>query len=614
MTAYADSLVDILKRYLSHVVYIDDEFRVSWQSKEEESSSKPSRRSRRVSVKQEPVEEMEETEGPQNNLEAFCKIMRQEYPELLVTPVVYEEPMDMDNLVLHMKNARLLVLDWKLSEQITAVSLLNRAEFAGQLRFCVIYTSNLEEAKEEFILKIPNAKRDGFRKGECKGNAYDYIRVDSVIHMLCEKSKFDFHMIMEALIHIFIEEIGYFPIAFIDMISGLEEKVPYYLNEFSVPFDKLLLLQTSSDGLPVREMYHVISDMVVNNIKADINLNENVLQGIYEKQISLLRELLENEAEFETKLNISLQVIFDRLKCKENDRKILTDISAEDYKKVIGKAINDSADLPKGIRKAGVVLAELYGKKRAEGVIAQSELKDGGTEKIKGELADLYKATFGKKVEKLIPACLMILTNPDEHYNINRLVTSLKIVNYGKTERNFADIFQDCYEKNGNEMCLKCDSNGPKLRLLQNKLNSGDILYKKSEPGKEIETFYLCIVPSCHLLRPKKVEGNLVFVEGKVVAKKPDRPLKDSEHFTILPSGDDKESLVRIIWKYHKITALDLCRISCVDFENLYRPYRLTDEYTRQIMGEFVAFYSKVGVEELFVKADASLEQLLLWE
>lgn len=265
MTAYADSLVDILKRYLSHVVYIDDEFRVSWQSKEEESSSKPSRRSRRVSVKQEPVEEMEETEGPQNNLEAFCKIMRQEYPELLVTPVVYEEPMDMDNLVLHMKNARLLVLDWKLSEQITAVSLLNRAEFAGQLRFCVIYTSNLEEAKEEFILKIPNAKRDGFRKGECKGNAYDYIRVDSVIHMLCEKSKFDFHMIMEALIHIFIEEIGYFPIAFIDMISGLEEKVPYYLNEFSVPFDKLLLLQTSSDGLPVREMYHVISDMVVNN-------------------------------------------------------------------------------------------------------------------------------------------------------------------------------------------------------------------------------------------------------------------------------------------------------------------------------------------------------------
>ncbi len=614
MTAYADSLVNILKKYLSHVVYIDDEFRVSWQTKEKESPSKPLRRSRRVSGQQEPVQEMEKEAGPQSNLEAFCKIMRQEYPELLVTPVVYEDPMDMDNLVIHMKNARLLVLDWKLSEQITAVSLLNRAEFAGQLRFCVIYTSNLEDAKEEFILKIPNAKRDGFQKGECNGSAYDYIRVDSVIHMLCEKSKFDFHMIMDVLIHIFIEEIGYFPIAFIDMISGLEEKVPYYLNEFSVPFDKLLLLQTSSDGLPVREMYHIISDMVVNNIKADINLNENVLDGIYEKQISLLRELLKTGAEFETKLDASLQMIFERLKCDEEERKILRDIPADEYKKVIEKAIRNSAELPRGIRNASVSLAKLYGKKKTDRILAQSGLEGSNTGKIRKELEHLYKTQFEKKVEKLFPACLMILTNPDEHYNINRLVTSLKVVNYGKTERDFADIFKDCYEKNGNEMCLKGDSNGSKLGLLQNKLNSGDIIYKKSGPDEEIRTFYLCIVPSCHLLRPKKVEGNLVFVEGEVVAKKPDRLLKDSEHFTILPGGDNHESLVRVIWKYHKIAALDLRKISCENFENLCRPYRLTDGYIRQIMGEFVAFYSKVGVEELFVKSDTSLEQLLLWE
>ncbi len=611
MVACAESLVKILKQYLNHIVYIDDEFKISWPIEEKEETPSPSRKSRIVQKNVEMQQSIEKSEKIESNLEVFCKTMHKMYPEILLTPLVYEETMDVENLLIHMKNARMLVMDWKLSERMTAIQLLNKAEFSGQLRFCVIYTSNLPDAEKDFIDKIPNAKQDALKRGNCKDKSYDYIRVNSVLYMICEKDKFNFHMIMDSLVNIFIREVGYFPIAFIDMIARLERRVPYYLNEFSYPFDKLLLLQTSSDGLPVGEVSHTISNMVMNNIKTDIDLDENVLNGIYENQIHLLSDILNNDEEFKNKLCKSLDVIFDRLECTEENRSILRSISTEEYKEIIKKAISDFMNLSKGIHKASESMAKLYGKKKAEKIINENGII-GESSKVKSELIRLYKEQFKEKAEKIFPACLMVLANPEESYDVNRLVTSLKVVNYKEGERKISDIFQECYDLKEEEMCIKTDNNGPKLGLLQNKLNSGDILYKKETENGEVGTFYLCIVPSCQLLRPKKVEGNILFVEGKIVSEKPNEQLKDSEHFTILPGIDDKNKLVRVVWKYHRIVALDLNKISCSDYENLYRPYRLTYEYVRQIIGEFVAFYSKSGVEELFLKADSSLDHLLL--
>ncbi len=611
MAACAESLVKILKQYLNHIVYIDDEFRISWPIEERAEVQRPSRSSRRAPRRVDKQQESVETSSSESNLEIFCKTVRKEYPEILLSPIVYEETMDVENLIIHMKNARMLVLDWKLSNRMTAIQLLNRAEFSRQLRFCVIYTSKLDDAEKEFIDKIPNVRQDALKKGKCKEKKYDYIRVNSVLYMICEKDKFDFRMIMDSLVDIFIEEIGYFPIAFVDMIARLEKKVPYYLNEFSYPFDKLLLLQTNSDGLPISDVSHTISDMVINNIKSDIDLDENVLNGIYENQICLLNRILESNEEFEIKLGKSLDVIFDRLECTEENKDILKSISPEEYKEIVKKAISNSEDLSKGTRNASESIAKLYGKKKAEKVIEESGIISDSAVKVKSELSRLYKRKFKEKVEKVFPACLMVLTNPEESYNVNRLVTSLKVVNYTEKERKFPDIFQDCYDRKEDEMCIKVDTNGPKLGLLQNRLNPGDILYKKEE-GRGLESIYLCIVPSCHLLRPKKVDGNILFVKGKIVSERPSGNLRDSEHFTVLPGVDDENQIVRVIWQYHRIVALDLNKISCIEFENLCRPYRLTYEYVRQIMGEFVAFYSKSGVEELFLKADSSLDHLLL--
>lgn len=606
------SLENILKQYLNHIVYIDDEFKVSWPIQESEKVDKPKRSSTGMTDSGEKQDEMSEKRSSGDNLEAFCNLIRKQYPEILLTPIIYKEEMDIENLLIHMKNARMLVLDWSLSERVTAINLLNDAAFAGQLRFCVIYTSRLDDAVKEFIDKIPNVREDGLKRGRYEDAGYDYIRMNSVIYMICEKDKFDFHMIMGALVDIFIEEIGYFPIAFIDMIGRLEEKVPYYLNEFSYPFDKLLLLQTNSDGLPLNDVYNTINDMVVNNIRADINLNENVLNGIYEKQIAALDKILKDDRLFDERLTKTLNLIFSRLGCKEKDKKAFENISVENYKGVIENAIKEPGNLSKGIHNASEKLSKLYAEERADIMIKESNPDCQDMKQIKSELMGLYRGKIRNKIEKLFLPCLMILINPDENYNMNKLITSLKIIYYKEDERLFSEIFRDCYDRVDEEMYLKTDGNIPRLGLLQNKLHAGDIFYKRSDMEGKPDRFYLCIVPSCHLLRPKKVEGNILFTEGKIVSERPGRNLKDSEHFMILPGVDNENRLVSIVWQYHKIVSLDLKQVSYDNFENICRPYRLSYEYIRQIMGEFVAFYSKSGVEELFLKADPALEHLLL--
>lgn len=601
-------LTKILKRYLNYVVYIDDEFKISWEAMEEDVDKKQSRSSRNLHGNH-PVSTKTEYSEHRSGLENFCQYIQNKYPEILLTPILYTPSMSQEQILAHMSNARMLILDWSLTERITAVNLLQKADFSGQLKFCVIYTSKLDDAKEMFFKEIKNVRQQGTQKETYRGKEYEYVRADSVMYMLCEKDKFDIGMIVDAFVEIFIKEIGYFPIAFIDMISRLEEKVPYYLNKFSYPFDKLLLLQTSDDGLPLDDVYHTISDMVFNNIRADIELDQSVLENIYEQQLYILRELLKDDEIFQEQLNRSLEYILERLDCGDEDKEIFRKITSEEYKEIVKKAISEPYDLSKGIAKACQKMVKLCSEHKAGEVLQKNGVCEISFGSLKKELSRAYKNQYEKKITGILPACLMILANPEQSYNINSLITSLKTVGYDENERYFKQIFSGCYEEKEGTMFLKTTDKGPSgLALLQNKLKPGDILFKEGEEG----ICYLCIVPSCHLLRPKKVEGNIIFVKGRIVKHRPKQMLRDSEHFTILPGIEDENVPIRVIWQYHRIAEIDLNRIPSEDFVSWFRPYRLSYEYIRQLVGEFVAFYSKSGVEELFIESDASLEHLLI--
>lgn len=607
-------LTNILKRYFGHIVYIDDIFNLTWSLAKEETSKRPSRSSRRYGSNEKVNEENDNNnDTKKSDLEKFCEYVQINYPEILLTPIKYSSYTDNSQLYLHMKNARLLILDWNLADKTTAIQLLNEADFSGQLRFCVIYTSMLSDAKTEFFECIEGVKPQGLTPGKFDDKDYEYARADSTIYMLCEKSKYDFNMIIGALVQIFIEEIGYFPIAFIDMISGLEQKVPYYLNKFSQPFDKLLLLQTNSDGLPLEDMYHTISDMVINNIKSDIDLDESVLKSIYFTQIDSLKQLLGSDDLLNERLSRTIDKTLVKLDCDERLKEAIRNISLNDFKKIIDKVIKNPEALYKGIEKAGYSMAKSCADYMADKMISNFDGEEGQKNVLKKELSRMYKHQFEDKIKRILPTCLITLLDPEQEYEIDGLITSLKTVCYDDGEQYWSDIFKECYEETDNVLSLMCESNGAsKLALLQNKLKSGDIVFEKSDFDGDC-TAYLCIVPTCHMLRPKKVDGKVLFLKGKIIEGYPERPLRDNEHFTILPKVNGNLQ-AHVIWQYHNVVSMDMTNINKVDYESYYRPYRLTYEYLRQIVGEFVSFYSKSGVEELFIKSDIAIHQLMINE
>lgn len=610
MSDIQKNLSNILKRYLSHIVYIDDEFKISWEVSQEIEVKRPSRSSR-VTYDNASVQTEAEPSTQKSDLNSFCQYVQSKYPEILLTPILYTSATDQEQVLSCMRSARLLILDWSLAgEKITAVHLLEKAAFSNQLRFCVIYTSKMDDAKNELFREMKSVSEQGMQKGIYQGKDYEFVMADSIIYMLCEKDKFDLGMIVDAFAEIFVNEIGYFPISFIDMISRLEDKVPYYLKKFSHPFDKLLLLQTSEDGLPLDDVYQNMKDMVFNNIRADIELDGSVLENIYEQQICMLKELTGNDERFQEKLKQSLEYILERLDCNKENKDIFQSISSDQYKDIVKKAISDPRNLSRGIEKASKKLATQYCNKKAEKVLQENEMPDKSRSNLISVLSKAYKTEeLIDRVKAMLPTCLMILADPEQSYNINSLIMSLNTVAYDENEKRFAEMFSGCYEEDNGTMCVKKNREGyPILGLLENKLKPGDIFFKDGEKG----TCYLCITPSCHLLRPKKVEGNILFVKGKIVSSPPRLPLRDSEHFNILPGIDDENVPMRVVWQYHRIAEIDLNKISCQDFTAWVRPYRLSYEYIRQIIGEFVAFYSKSGVDKLFLESDASLQNLLI--
>ncbi|MDD3417321.1 MAG: response regulator receiver domain [Lachnospiraceae bacterium] len=602
-------LSKILREYLSQIVYIDDTFEVTWNLEKEENPKKPSKSNRYIGKSIE-NSDAKPAKPEKSKFETFCEFVQITYPEILLTPILYSSRTKDDQLLLHMKNARLLILDWSLASKTTAVKLLNEADFSGQLRFCVIYTSKLVEAKAEFINEMKGVKKQGLLPGKWDKENYEYIRADSTIYMICEKDKFDFDMIIKALTDVFVKEIGYFPIAFIDMIAGLEQKVPYYLNKFAQPFDKLLLLQTNADELPLEDMYHTVSDMVINNIRSDIDLDEQVLKSIYSKQVESLETLIETEDLFNERLVRTLDITLGKLECDDKVKSAIKKISNENYKKIVNKVIKKQDNLYKGIEEAGRFMAKCCADHMAEEMLQGFVGDEQHQNKIKKELSGMYKIQFEKKIKKVLPACLITLLNPEQDYEINNLITSLKTISYEEEEQRFNKIFYDCYNEKDDTMVLKCNTQDhPQFILLQNKLKTGDILFEK-EDIDEKSTAYLCIVPSCHMLRPKKVDGKILFLKGRIVKDYPTQTLKDNQHFTILPEVNEK-GLVHVIWQYHDVVSIDMSIIKKEEFFSYYRPYRLAYEYTRQIVGEFVSFYSKSGVEDLFFKSDISLHQLM---
>ena len=139
--------------------------------------------------------------------------------------------------------------------------------------------------------------------------------------------------------------------------------------------------------------------------------------------------------------------------------------------------------------------------------------------------------------------------------------------------------------------------------MTYNKVKQGDVFFRYAKDrSTQVEECYLCIMPKCHMLRPDKIDGKLQLIKGMVKDAKSGRVLRENEHLTLLPNPRMENQTLFVTWQFYNVFSMDLEYLDSETYDGLYREYRLDDDYVRQIMGEFNAFYAKVGVEEIFAK------------
>lgn len=613
---HTSRMEEILKEYLSHITYIDDEFNISWE--EIATEEVPDRPRRSEGYRQNNTNQQEGRRDSKGSLWDFCVYMQQKYSDISLIPVPYSVGTPMKALQKYIETAKLLVIDWKLEESAsnTAVNVIKESNFKNLFKLCVIYTSDFKNAQDDFYSKM-GYKEEVIKQGGSGDKQYSYVRDNANLFMICDKSKFSFDDIVREFADVFVKEIGYFSISFIQMFSNLEKQIPHYMNDFKEPFDSLLLLQTVSDNMPLVDLNHVLDNMVIGTLRGDIHLDGAVLEGIYYQKIDDIKKLLNNDEEFELRLQGCLKRICDSIKGCKHAYNLLEKISISEYKDYIFDAIANEKQLYISIQNAGLKFTEKYLELKFEEEFAGI---NGLNQNEKKKILEKYKKADRKEVKErvinAIPIFLLMMLEPEKEWNqtLRKLICMLKVHRYREGERKLGDIFQGCYEMvNNRNMRLKnIDGNSCDWSRVHNKIFHGDVFFKYSTEGRErIEECYLCIMPECHVLRPEKIDGKLQMIKGVVKENKPHGMLRQSEHLTILPNPVMDSKTLFITWQFHNIYSMDLEYLEEPEYLQLHREYRLGEDYIQQIMGEFISFYSKVGVEEIFAKNNVIFSELL---
>lgn len=608
---------DILKEYLNHITYIDDDFKIAWEEEDNEALKRPRRSG--IYAKMEDHEEKTEELAKKDSFRDFCVFMQEKYPNISLIPVPYSKGITEKALRNYIDSAKLLVIDWELEDggAKTAIDIIKASNFKNLFKLCVIYTSNLSQAQDDFCKKM-KYKEERIKAAGEGDKTYTYIRDNANLFMLCEKSHFTFSDIIHEFTKLFLKEIGYFSISFIEMFSRLEKQIPHYLNDFKEPFDSLLLLQAISDDMPLVDLNYEFDNMVMSTLSDDIHLNGNILEKICYQKIEDIKTLVKNPVDLKERIDVSINKICDSIKKGSKAKEILEKIELSEYEKFILESISNKEQLYVSIRKVGADIAKRYLEIEFERSIDQiGSLNDAEKKKLRKEYTKLKLEEVKKKMIDAIPVFLIMILEPEKEWNqtLRKLICMLKIRKYNKDEIKMKDIFEGCYEKdnNGNMELKKKSGNGRDWELIYNKVKQGDVFFKYSQDNK-VEECYLCIIPQCHTLRPDKIDGKLQLIKGIVEDRKTGRIMRKNEHLTLLPNPKMENKTLFVTWQFYNVFPVDLECLKKDIYDEFHREYRLDDDYVRQIMGEFNAFYSKVGVEEIFAKNNVIFSRILASE
>lgn len=642
LTKENDSIENRIEKFLNNVLYIDDNFNIEMDALQDpETIETISKQEGTEEKRQEDKKHIEgnvlyfqsfyndehaATNEPQNvltneyerpekeDIEATLEDIQKMNPEVKVFPFKYSNTTDIKTLRNHIDSSQLTIIDWSLNEKIKASNIIkDLIKDTDKLYLFVVYSKQIDEAEKNFKAIFEN-KLEIKEEIISPQKKYKYFMVnENALIMLCAKQSMKISEIIGHFSKLIIKHFGYFPIVFLDTIQKLNAKTGKLLKKFAHPFESLLILQLNSSDYKYEDLPDILSNMVTTHLYEEIKVDTDIIDKIYITRINKLKQLAElREEELRSKVISVIGILIDKgFEAKGNVELLsLIDMSVlkfclqwfncepHQWNRVIEIMIKR---LSKEIIKVKVD-KELLEIKSIQ-TLDDKFKSDINVELIK-KFKKLYETETIEWVKQLLPTFITILCDNTMSNSIVDLINVLKLHKYENMELD--KLIDSCivWDIKNDEKIF--DETNSKSKL-KNLFHTGDILVNGNN-------YLLCITPPCDVFRPSKVDYKLSFIKGVSCSSIPigRNKRESSEHITIIPFSDFKK-LVCIKWQCFDTIIINLSEEKNVsELKKYIRPYRLGADYTRQIVNKYTSYYSRAGVEELFIKDSPGIGNMFL--
>ena len=614
-----------LRHYFGNVTYIDDKFDFCLvddnpcDQQEEYDEEGPPISEEAVPYPAEPQKERELTEDEKSgiNLIALIKKLNEDkYSDIRLNPVAYSQDSNPARIYQQIISSPLTLIDWDLGNGKKAFPIIKHVfEETQQLKVIVVYTASFHEAVANFnsdpeLECFPCIKTaDMLQAHQCNNRS---------LLLIAGKQKYNILSLLDFITNLFIDTCGIMPIALIDFIESARQMSDCLFGAFSEPFADLYYLQTHYSQMNENDATEAMTIFLQNKFRDICTVDPSILQDLYQLQKSRLENYTKSAtAESELGQNIDLiaphledfeksfceamkKVHFSVFKRCCEDAVIqssswadVVDYFTSYYQEAQKQYVNSQIDTILGPY-SGLDLSadpEL----EAEAKKSRLNLEDS----IVGDISE----TVSNFQKQITPILLQLLISSS-----NILSNSIEMVKTLKYK---------CYDNPSLRDLLYAGrkyKDQKKADFMLNKLHFGDVLICYKKTGTE---YLLCITPPCDMFRPEKTKYNIVYLRGvEVKHENVNAKRKESGHLSILPVYDKelgREEIKYINWRFFDVVRFNLKTLADYDeLCNWQRPYTMAEPYARQIANAFTAYFSRAGVDELFMKSENNLRRLFM--
>ena len=405
------------------------------------------------------------------------------------------------------------------------------------------------------------------------------------------------------------------PVALLDYMASAQHVSDELFGAFSHPFEDIYWLQMYFSELSEADIPSAISEFIQNKICEACSISPQISDEMFEYHKHHLNALIKmGDDDAQKVFHEALHALYPHLKnSNATFCKALLEVKYTQIKDACTLAIKDSTSWVELLKIFSSILDDastIIVEQRVNSLLAPyskleiptelTEEIDKHKEHVQRDISQQVSIERECFFSEVFPVLVQILvSSPDILFAGAELVQNLKYHYYDDTDLNTILAA-------GKEL-----KKAEKETYLWNKFHYGDILIRNRK-GSATE-YLLCISPPCDVCRPGKVKLNICFIKGLEV---PEAELtvkrKENVHISVLPINNGcKTDLKYVAWRLFDIVKFDLGKKE--DYESICsysRPFMMSEQYSRQIGNLFTSYFSRAGVDELFMKSAQNLRAL----